>query len=277
MPAIDQHQSSKTAKLLLLGDSGSGKTGACIALAAAGYNLRYVDFDNGLAVVRNLSAGANASYPVEVRSRIHYQTFTNKMKNVGGKLVPGKASAWDRAIKAIEHWKELKASGDPAVPPEVVLDLGPLTSWTDNDVLIIDSLSFAAIAAFNNVLSMNGRLGQRAEQGDWFAAQQMVEGLLAQLYDDEVRCNVIVCAHINYRQGDDKITRGQVESLGKALSPKIGRYFNDTIMMQTVGGKRSLVTTSTNEVELKSSAPTSIRSRYPIETGLADYFKAIKA
>lgn len=277
MPAIENHRSSKTAKVLLLGDSGSGKTGACISLAAAGYNLRYIDFDNGLALVRNLTSGASASYPPDVAKRIMFQTFTNKMKNVGGKLVPGTANAWNRAVKNIEHWQEFEPSGEPGVAPKLLVDLGPLTSWTPEDVLVIDSLSFAAIAAFNNILAMNNRLGQRAEQGDWFSAQQLVEGLLAKLYEDEIKCNVVVCAHINYRTGDDKVTRGQVESLGKALSPKVGRYFNDTIKTQTIAGKRSIVTVSDNEVELKSSAPNSIKPRYPIETGLADYFKAIKS
>jgi hypothetical protein len=48
MPNLANHQSSNFTKLLLIGDSGSGKTGSLTSLVAAGYKLRIWDFDNGL-------------------------------------------------------------------------------------------------------------------------------------------------------------------------------------------------------------------------------------
>ena len=35
-------------KMLLIGDSGSGKTGATYSLLRAGYNLRFLDFDKSI-------------------------------------------------------------------------------------------------------------------------------------------------------------------------------------------------------------------------------------
>ena len=54
MPALSDHQSSQTTKMLFIGDSGSGKTGALASLAAAGYNLRILDVDNGVDILANL-------------------------------------------------------------------------------------------------------------------------------------------------------------------------------------------------------------------------------
>ena len=54
MPALGQHQSSDIVKMLFIGPSGAGKTGALASLASAGYNLRILDMDNGLDVLANV-------------------------------------------------------------------------------------------------------------------------------------------------------------------------------------------------------------------------------
>ena len=48
MPKGSQHSSASLTKMLLIGESGSGKSGALASLAAADYKLRILDFDNGL-------------------------------------------------------------------------------------------------------------------------------------------------------------------------------------------------------------------------------------
>ena len=48
MPSLANHQSNEFTKLLIEGDSGSGKTGALASLVKAGYKLRILDMDNGL-------------------------------------------------------------------------------------------------------------------------------------------------------------------------------------------------------------------------------------
>ena len=51
MASIKNHQSTDVTKLLLVGDSGSGKTASLAQLANAGYNLRILDYDDGLAIL----------------------------------------------------------------------------------------------------------------------------------------------------------------------------------------------------------------------------------
>ena len=48
MPSLANHQSNEYTKMLLEGDSGSGKTGSLASLVAAGFSLRILDMDNGL-------------------------------------------------------------------------------------------------------------------------------------------------------------------------------------------------------------------------------------
>lgn len=274
MPKLSDHPSALTTKLLFIGDSGAGKTGALASLADARYNIRIIDVDNGADVLTNLLKDPKAGYSREALDRVNYQTFTDKMKlGGGGKLIPGKATVWQRAITQIDHWKEVDAEG------KVITDLGPLTDWTPNDVLVIDSLSFLAKAALNFVLSMNNRLGGQIEQSHWYQGQQMLEGLCEMLYDESVKCNVIVTSHIAYI-GPDNMEKGYANSLGKALSPKLGRYFNTILQAKTTGQgsaqKRKILTNTSGTVELKNSAPTRVKAEYPLETGLADYFRDIR-
>lgn len=284
MPSIASHQSAQSTKLLFIGDSGGGKSGALASLPAAGYNLRIVDTDNGLDVLKNLLTDPNSSYMrQDPRSaeRVHFVTLTDKMKNVNGKLMPTAATVWTRAIGLLQDWKEpeLDAEGKP-IPGKFINQLGPITTWGPQDVLVIDSLTMLSNAALAFVLSMNGRLGQHPQLQDWGAGQGLVEGLLQMLYDENVKCNVIVNCHITFIGDEGQPTRGYPNTLGKALPPKVGRYFNTILMARSTGQgtniKRKILTNTNGVVELKNTAPLKVQAEYPLETGLADYFKAVR-
>lgn len=266
MPNIGEHQSGETTKLLVLGDSGSGKSGALASLAAAGYSLRIIDVDNGLDILRSYLTDPSSPYPKESAARVEYETVTDSMRTQGGKLVPVKASSWQRSIDLLQNWKTETAN------------FGNISTWTNKDVLVIDTLSILADQALKFCLSLNMRLGQKPHQSDWGDAQVLVQGLLETLYDDAVKCNVVVNCHIKY--SEDPITGAMKcfpESVGKALSPKIAKYFNNVVRCQTSGNSRKIITTSSNQLELKTSAPLKVKNEYPIATGLADLFKDLRS
>lgn len=269
MPALANHQSAATTKLLFIGDSGAGKTGALASLAKAGYNLRIIDLDNGLDVLANLLKDPAGPYGKDALARVAFATVTDPMKNINGKMVPAKATVWQRVVELLDKGKFSAEE-----------NFGPLSTWTDKDVLVIDSLTFLSNAALNFVLAMNARLGGQVQQSDWYSGQQLIEGLLQMLYDEGIKCNIVICAHITYIDGGGGIDRGYPSSLGKALPPKLGRYFNSTLMAKTVGQgasvKRTIHTTTNGMVELKNSAPTKVQPSYPLETGLADYFRDVR-
>jgi hypothetical protein len=274
MPSFNDFASSQVTKMLLVGDSGSGKTGALMSLIAAGYNVRILDLDAGVAVLNDYLKNPNSIYTrpfpglwtaeqaKTLLTRVCYETVTDKMRNVNGKLVPKQATVWQRAAKLLDGWPEF----------------GPISSWTPQDVLVIDSLTFLCNGALNFVLMMNGRLGQQPHQSDWYQAQQLVEALLQMLYDDNVGCNVIVNCHVVLIGEENGPQRAYPASLGKALSPKIGRYFNTVLMAKTVGtgtaAKHKILTQSANGLELKTTVPLKAKAEYDLATGLAEYFAA---
>jgi len=277
---LSDHHSSDTTKLLLVGDSGSGKTGALASLAKAGYNLRILDLDNGLDILKNLLTTSGGPYGEDAAARVHFKTLTEPMRAIAGKLSPVKATVWTEMTKMLTEWKDGETS------------LGPVTSWGPKDILVIDSLSTAAKAAYNHHRALNGRLAAVEEGNEWRrdmgASQSYVESLLQLLFDQAVSCNVIVIAHVTYVDdqgtglvaGDNRPQTGYPAALGKALSPKIPRYFNTVLMAKTVGTgsatKHKIFTKSQGIVSLKSSAPLKVKDSYELATGLAEYFEAVR-
>jgi hypothetical protein len=269
MPKLSDHQSQDTTKMLLIGDTGAGKSGSLASLADAGYNLRILDLDNGIDILRSLLTDPKSGYSKESLARVDYETITDPMKNVAGKLIPAKATQWQRAIKLLDNWKTETA------------DFGPISSWTPKDVLVIDSLTMLSNAAMNFVLSMNARLGQKPHQSDWFDGQIMLEGLFQMLYDEGVKCNVIVTSHIVFIGEENGPQRGYPSALGSKFPPKIGRYFNTMLLAKSsgsgVGIKQKIYTRTQGMIELKNTAPGKVQPDYPLETGLAQYFRDIRS
>lgn len=275
MPPLGNHQSSLTTKLLFIGDSGAGKTGALASLAADGYNLRVIDVDNGLDVLANLLKDPTGPYGKDAAGHVSYTTITDPMKNVNGKLIPAKATVWQRVIQTLDTGKFMSADGKT-----VEENFGPLSTWTPKDILVLDSLTFLSKGALDFTMSMNARLGGQVQQSDWYSGQTLIEGLLQMLYDEGIKCNVIVCCHIAYIGEENGPQRGYPSTLGKALPPKVGRYFNSILLAKTTGQgsaqKRSIVTNTSGIVELKNSAPTKVQPSYDLAFGLRDYFRDIR-
>lgn len=282
MPTLADYPSSIITKLMLLGDSGTGKTGALVSLVEAGYNLYIADFDRGLDIVRNvLLSKPNAK---ELLARVNYEQFNDEYKNINGRLVPVKASAWPNLSKVLSDW--------PGVGN--VEKLGP------KDVLCIDSLTFAGRAAVNYICSLNGRLGQKPYQSDYGDAQVLVANLMDMLHSSAIKCNVVVITHIRemgkYYSKEGVNNKGEPITLqfeeegtrkgypetgtGKALSPALGRFFNSVLLVESTGAgtatKRFIYTQPQGNIGVKATAVGTLPLRYPIETGLAQYFAAVR-
>jgi len=268
MPNLTQHNPSGIIKLINLGDPGSGKTGALASLAAAGYNLRILDYDNGLDILRHLLTHPKSTYPKTTIGQIDFIPLHDPMrKTANNRLVPAAPTIWIKTVNLLQEWKDGERN------------LGPLTTWTANDVLVIDSLTLCAKAAFNYILSMNNRLGQTPQQNDYFISQGLIESMVEKLYDPGIGCHVIVNAHIKFI-GEIGAPHGYPMTLGKALSPHIGRYFNTILLSKSEGQgpatPRFIHTAPINQIELKNPAPFALQAKYPIATGLADIFKSIR-
>lgn len=276
MASLTKHHSTNVAKILFAGESGAGKTGALASLASVGYNLRVLDLDNGLDVLVDLLTNPSSQYDKAGASRVSYITLTEEMRMINGAVAPRTASVWPKVTSVLNDWKDGEES------------LGPVAKWGPDDVLVIDSLTMLGISAMNYVLQLNARLGKHPHQSDWGQAQNLLEALLQLLYSTAVPCNVIINCHLTRKEEheDKEVSVSTIVdnkryplSLGRALSPKIGRYFN-TILLASAEGtrgalKRKIYTTTISDVDLKNTAPLKVKPEYPLATGLAEYFFAL--
>lgn len=261
MPPIGQYSSTNASRILMIGDSGAGKTGSLAALAAAGYNIRILDFDNGVEVLAKLLTDPKSPYAKSALDRITYITLSEQFKSIGGKLLPTTARVWQNTINTLENWVDGEQK------------LGSVTTWTKRDVLVIDSLTFLSKAAMNYTLAMNAHLGQNPTQPEWGHAQNLVSGLLSWLTSPYVKCHVIIMAHITYQEDrTGGVEKAYPASLGRALSPTIGTYFNNVLLVSSRGG-RKIHTAPIGLVEVKTASPLTVKKEYPLETGLAEFFK----
>ena len=259
MTSAADYQKSTYVKLLFLGNSGAGKTGALTSLVQAGYKLKIIDLDNGLdALIHHVEA-----IDPKLLSQIEYVSYRDQMKMTAmGPKVVGTPKAYVNVCAALEKWPD--DGSDPA-------------TWGKDTFLILDSLTNAGRASFQWARAMNAA---SKDPRQWYkTAQDLIADLVANLTSESFATNVIVITHVDMYESNGLI-KGIASSIGKALGPKLPRFFNTMILSETTGTgknvKRKLKTAPTAMLDLKNPAPMKIDAEYDIEDGLAKIVEKLR-
>lgn len=271
MAPLSQHQSSKITKLLLIGDSGSGKTGSLTSLVKDGYRLRILDFDMG---VETLVQYVRKECP-ENLDNVDSIALRDKVKATEGLgfILDGPPKAFITATRLVDRWKYKNPDGSET-------DLGKPNEWGPESILVLDSLSFMSDAAmfYAEPLTVRGKDGKTDSRMIYFQAQQAIESFIGYITSESFATNVIVTAHIRYTAMPDGSLKGQPNAAGSALGPIIPRYFNSVALCQSdQGGKRSIKTVSSGLIDLKNPAPFKMAPAMPIDTAMADFFQTLRS
>lgn len=258
MTSLSKHQSNEYTKLLVMGNPGTGKTGALTSLVAAGYKLRIIDLDNGLEVLKQFILN---ECPDKI-DNVEYYTVRDSIKSsAAGPIIDGKPEAFIITTKLLDRWKYDD------------VDLGDPSEWGPDCILVIDTLTFLSEAALNWRMPLAGADKRMA----YYDAQKAILSVLGLINSDSFRTNVIVNSHIQFVDNDDGTRKGFPSSVGSAIAGKIGMYFNSVALCETKGGgTRTLKTTPTAMIDLKNPAPFAMAKEYPIATGLAQFFAVLR-
>lgn len=108
MPTLENYKAEKPIKMLVMGDTGTGKTGALASLANAGYKLHILDYDNGLDIL-------STKVKPEFLKNIEYETLTEKRL-----LVVDKSLSKARR-RVLPKGFSFSLSGLPSTPPRKML------------------------------------------------------------------------------------------------------------------------------------------------------------
>ncbi len=234
MANISKHESSKTVKLLLLGDAATGKTGSLASLANAGYKLRILDFDN------NLGSMIDRLKPESI-SRVDFET-----------LKPSDPKSYDRASALMKEWKTTEGS------------LGRPSEWGPDEVLVFDSMSFFGDACLSKAKSMGGNTHMQAVYG---TAQDLFKDVIREaLYT--LPCNIVCTSHMQYQEEEGIGLRCYPKAVSRGLNTEVPKYFNNIWLIEAKSdGKRLLKTSASTRMALRSSAPSVVKPEEELDLG----------
>ena len=220
------------AAVLLVGGAGSGKTYSVSTLIECGLDVfilgcepRFLESIEAAIKERNLPIDKlhwSHVYPATVG----WDTLITQVRTIGSmpyeslskiKTMTGK----DQYQQFVEVYRALSNFKDERTGKS----FGPVDSWGPDRALVIDSLTGLAKMSFD--LVQGGK--PTAHEGEWGVAMTNLENLLHKLTSD-VRCFLVMLGHIE-REPDPTGagTMLTVGTLGRKLSPKLGRMFSEVV------------------------------------------------
>jgi len=264
MASLADHQSNDFVKLLLLGDAKSGKTGSLVSLVKAGYNLRILDFDNLLDVLKFFILQENDPALLD---KVDFRSLRDKRKaSPVGSIISGSPKAFVDGMKMLDNWKYDD------------IDLGSPADWGPDSILVLDSLSRFCDAAYDwaDAMTPAGKSGDKDTRAIYGMAQDAVENTLALMTSPNFKTNVIVIAHGQYMELEGQTPKIFPQGVGQKLSPKIPQYFPNYIRYRNQGGSRKIQLKSDGLIDLANTNPMKLETELPIETGLATIFETLR-
>jgi len=226
-------------KIILLGDSGTGKTYSIKTILDAGLTPFIIFTEPGMETLGSTLDKCHYKYIPPAQGSWDSLMATAKMVNVLpydgiAKMVDANKSKYNEFLKVIEQCNDfVDQHGE---------HFGDVMSWDTDRVLVIDSLSGLNDMASNLVVGGKPVKGMQ----DWQVAQNMLKKLIDKLCTG-CHCSLVLMAHIA-RETDETTggTRLYVSTLGKALAPDLPAYFSDVIQTKRTGEDWSWDLSGTN-------------------------------
>lgn len=299
MPSMEEIQQTNCRRVLLIGESGAGKTGSLASLVNNGCKIHLIDLENN---IEPLKVFSNPAF----HKNIDVVSLVDKMEIGSAKYVPVKKDNKElgKVYKAmmpvgepmtIAGIQRLLKFWDYCVTPEGELFLpkqskgaeipfekegnkkylyGDTKLFKPNQVIVIDSLSAVVRAATNQVKFITGTNYGNHSYGEYAQMQGMINQFLETIRS--MKCNVIVTAHVKHTTSENgAIIKGHANSIGKALDGIVPSFFDTVLLLENVEGKRVIRTGGANMdmVNLKLPSKEALTT-YPLATGLFSILKS---
>lgn len=281
-----QMKDRAAARILIVGYPGSGKTGAVAALANAGWNIRYLDYDG------NYEPLFQYCTP-EALARIDIVSCEDRLRE-GRRYVEvvGEPEALVKGWKMLDRWKYKNPDGSET-------DLGASREWGPDTILVLDSMTSMGIAAMRRAMFIKGKTPENNTDSTWGFAMAEQEALIEQLTSTTNRFHIVVLAHLkmispkDVRKGDDDLTKELKQkaaeiiptrlypsALGQQLPPLIGGHFPtllEAVAQVLPGDKVRRILRSVPRPELDLKLPTALphNGEWPVATGLVEIMKLL--
>jgi hypothetical protein len=239
-------------KVLLQGDSGSGKTYSLITLIEAGITPFIIFTEPGMstlakALEEHHIPASKCHWKYISTSSQDWSAMVNMSQKINTLSYEGLAKAVDSDRAKYAQWLEVLTTCQNFICDRDGVAYGDVTEWGTGRALIIDSLTGLSEMAMNLVV---GAKPTKA-MPDWMVAQDNLLRFIHKLTNDLV-CTFVLTAHLEREV--DEVTGGislMASTLGRKLAPKLPRNFDEVILTQRIG-KEFRWSTAKDNVVLKT-------------------------
>lgn len=228
-------------KVMLLGESGTGKTHSIRTLVEAGLEVFVVFTEPGMEVLADVPkeklhwhyiAPASPDFDDLIASATKINTMSFEALTKLPDINKRKYTEFIDLLTTLANFKDDRTGQI----------YGAVDSWDSSRVLVVDSLSGL------NIMAMNLIAGSKPVKtmGDWQVAVDNLERLLMKLTVD-LRCHFVLTAHLE--RETDEVTGGTTlvsSTLGRKLGPKLPRFFSEVVHVKRQGDKFTWSTATSN-------------------------------
>lgn len=217
-------------KVLLMGESGSGKTHSIRTLVDAGITPFCIFTEPGMEVLGDIKC-PDLHWNYIPPARQSWATMIDGAKKVN--TLPMEAIAKLPDMDKTKHRQFISLLENIAnfTCERCGEAFGDATEWGTDRAFVLDSLSGV------NVMAMDHVVGSKPVKSmqNWGVAMDAIERLINKLCSDTY-CWLVITAHVEREV--DEVTGGtqtMASTLGRKLAPKLPRFFSDVIQTHRAG------------------------------------------
>lgn len=239
-------------KVLLMGDSGTGKTHALRTLIDAGVTPFIIATEqNCIQTLKDIPAGKWHYKFINAQPENNWGNLQDMLSKVNKLSYENLTKVQDPNKSSYNQLLDVLTTCNKFVCDCHKEDFGDVSLWDNSRALVIDGLSGLSDMA------MGLTVGNKPVRSmpDWGVSQNSLKSIIAQL-TTAVRCPFILVAHIDREK--DEITGGTsvtVKTLGQKLGPDLPRMFSDVIRAKREGNKFSWDTADSQATVVSRNIP----------------------
>lgn len=252
--------------VMLLGETGAGKTYAIRTLLDCGITPFVLFTDPGMGVLGDVAGPTdnckihwtyippfNPGWETLIQSAIKINTMSHEALTKMPDMDKKKYGQFIDVYRTLSNFKCDRCSQE----------FGPVDSWGKDRAIVIDNLS--GISKLSMDMTVGGKPVR--SQANWGVAMDNLENF-ALKFSTGIPCWAIMIAHLEYETDEvSGTTRLMASTLGKKLSPKLPRTFDEVIEVVRVGGDFSW---------RSASGKVATKARYlPLSDKLEPTFRAV--
>ena len=225
--------------VILMGDSGTGKTWCLRTLLDAGITPFIIFTEPGMETIGDILDQCHWRYMPPQQSgwsgMLKVAEMVNQLDYEGvAKMRDANKRQYNELIQIMKQCNNfVDQNGE---------EFGDVMTWGTDRALVIDSLS--GLSDMTSQLVVGGKPVKGMQ--DWQVAQNVLKSLLDKLTTG-CHCSFIMTAHLSREK--DEITGGttlMVNTLGQKLAPDVPKYFSDAIHTVRQGDKFTWSTAGSN-------------------------------